>query len=118
MVVVVVVAVVVACEVRFTYTPQRVYQSVKPSVDCWSQVVKRPKPPLASWPTDVIQGRHGSGDQASFKLVKTTGHCSTVLEKFLDRLIGLVVKASASRAEGPGFESRLRRDFFGVESYQ
>ena len=30
----------------------------------------------------------------------------------VDRLVGLVVKASA------GFESRLRRDFFGVESYQ
>ena len=30
----------------------------------------------------------------------------------------LSVKASASRAEGPGFESRWRRDFFGVESYQ
>ena len=29
-----------------------------------------------------------------------------------DRLLGLVVKASASRAEDPGFESRLRRDFF------
>ena len=29
-----------------------------------------------------------------------------------DRLVGLVVKASDSRAEGPGFESRLRRDFF------
>ena len=27
-------------------------------------------------------------------------------------------KASASRAEDPGFESRLRRKFFGVESYQ
>ena len=27
-------------------------------------------------------------------------------------------KASASRAEDPGFESRLRRDFFGVKSYQ
>ena len=27
-------------------------------------------------------------------------------------------KASASIAEDPGFESRLRRDFFGVESYQ
>ena len=27
-------------------------------------------------------------------------------------------KASASRAEDPGFESPLRRDFFGVESYQ
>ena len=35
-----------------------------------------------------------------------------------DRLVGLVVKVSASRAKGPGFESRLRRDFFGVESYQ
>ena len=29
-----------------------------------------------------------------------------------NRLVGLVVKASASRAEGPGFESRLRWDFF------
>ena len=35
-----------------------------------------------------------------------------------DRLVGLVVKASASRAEDPWFESRLRRDFSGVESYQ
>ena len=31
-----------------------------------------------------------------------------------DRLVGLVVKASASRAEDPGFQSRLRWDFFGV----
>ena len=29
------------------------------------------------------------------------------------RLVGLVVKASASRAEDPGFNSRLRRDFSG-----
>ena len=28
-----------------------------------------------------------------------------------DRLVGLVVEASASGAEGPEFESRLRRDF-------
>ena len=35
-----------------------------------------------------------------------------------DRLVGLVVGASASRAEDPGFESRLRRDVFGIESYQ
>ena len=34
------------------------------------------------------------------------------------RLVGRVVKASASRAEDPGFEFRLQRDFFGVESYQ
>ena len=31
-----------------------------------------------------------------------------------DRLVGLVVKASASGAEGPEFESRLRRDFSGT----
>ena len=37
---------------------------------------------------------------------------------FENHLVGLVVKASASKAEGPGFESRLRRDIFGVESYQ
>ena len=30
-----------------------------------------------------------------------------------DRLVGLVVKVSASRAEDPGFEFRLRRDFSG-----
>ena len=30
-----------------------------------------------------------------------------------DRLVGLVVKASASRAEDPEFGSRLRGDFFG-----
>ena len=32
----------------------------------------------------------------------------------LDRLGGLVVKASASRAEDPGFESRLGLDFSGL----
>ena len=36
----------------------------------------------------------------------------------IDRLVGLVVKASASRAEGLELKSRLRRDFFGAESYQ
>ena len=35
-----------------------------------------------------------------------------------NRLIGLVVKASALGAEDPGFEFRLRQDFFSVESYQ
>ena len=30
-----------------------------------------------------------------------------------DRLAGLVVKAFASGAEDPGFESHLRQDFFG-----
>ena len=30
-----------------------------------------------------------------------------------NRLVGLVAKASASRVEDPGFESRLGRDFSG-----
>ena len=33
---------------------------------------------------------------------------STSVSSRMDRLAGLVVKASASRAEDPGFESRLR----------
>ena len=37
---------------------------------------------------------------------------------FTHRLVGLVIKASASRAEDPGFESRFRQDFSGVETYQ
>ena len=36
----------------------------------------------------------------------------------VNRLVGLVVTASVSREEDPGFESRLCRDFSGVESYQ
>ena len=35
----------------------------------------------------------------------------------VNRLVGLVVKASASRAEDPGFESRLCRDFLGGSSH-
>ena len=41
------------------------------------------------------------------------GFCLSV-----DRLVGLVVEVSASRAEDYGFDSRLRRDFSGAESYQ
>ena len=40
-----------------------------------------------------------------------TNHSCAILE--LHRLDGLVVKASASGAEDPRFEFRLRRDFSG-----
>ena len=40
-------------------------------------------------------------------------HISEVSLRLPDRLAGLVVKASASKAKDPGFESRLRRDFSG-----
>ena len=53
-------------------------------------------------------------DMVLFVVVNDFG----LMLNILHRLVGLVVKASASTAEGPGFESRLRRDFFGVESYQ
>ena len=46
-------------------------------------------------------------------------HCGLGGQDHSDyRLVGLVVKASASRAGDPRFESRLCWDFFGVESYQ
>ena len=35
-----------------------------------------------------------------------------------NRLVGLVVMASASKAEDPWFEFRLRGDFSRIESYQ
>ena len=35
-----------------------------------------------------------------------------------DCFVGLVVKASASRAEDPGFESRLQQDISGSSLYQ
>ena len=35
-----------------------------------------------------------------------------------DRLVGLVVEATALRAEDPGFESHLRQEFSGVKSCQ
>ena len=52
----------------------------------------------------------------SFFLESCNSYSSSVT--VVDSLVGLVVKASTSRAEDPGFESRLRGDFFGVESYQ
>ena len=58
--------------------------------------------------------REPSGpDRNKCKRVNPLHACLDCLHCTRDRLVGLVVKASASRAEGPGFESRLRRDFSG-----
>ena len=60
--------------------------------------------------------REHSGDML---LLLSTSHAQVpVLPLSFDRLIRLVVKASAWRAEDPWFESYLRQDFSGVESYQ
>ena len=77
---------------------------------------------VAEWPGSVPR----VGDRRSFPAA-WLNHASDLLKTLywrfcqtlgVDRIVGLVVKAPASRAEDPGFESRLRRDFFGVESYQ
>ena len=47
-----------------------------------------------------------------------SGKPNVTIHRRYDLLVGLVVKASASRKEDSRFESRLHRDFFGVESYQ
>ena len=44
---------------------------------------------------------------------KVGGLTKSIVRDLPDSLVGLVVKASASRAEDPGFESRLRLDFSG-----
>ena len=63
--------------------------------------------------------RVAAGEQKLFTLPQDTGgQCVGTAVSAADRLVGLVVKASASGAEDPRFESRLRRDFSGVESYQ
>ena len=72
---------------------------------------------LAVWNFDYVRSLplFLLGDQCCddlFSFTKLLKSLST------DRVGGLVVKASASRAEDPGFESRLHRDFSGVESYQ
>ena len=50
--------------------------------------------------------------------IPVTDWCISVKHSLCHHNPLLVVKASASRAEDPGFESRSRRDFSGVESYQ
>ena len=51
----------------------------------------------------MVQFRSSTVPQSLLVVSLSCGH---------DCLIGLVVKVSASRAEDPGFESRLRQDFF------
>ena len=111
----------------------------------WNTCVRRldlglyshPKEFLGEWSQDACKPHEGkkipstgkseedrTRDPASRRTASPT-HCfgpdldsTPAFPVGLHRLVGPVVKASASRAEGPGFESRLRRDFFGVESYQ
>ena len=56
----------------------------------------------------IVSGisRSGGGHFTTWPVGRSVG-CG------VDRLVRLVVKASASAAEDPGFESRLRRDFSG-----
>ena len=53
----------------------------------------------------------------SYPVNFATGH-RVLWQCWADCLFGLVVKASTSSAEDPGFKFCLRRDFVGVESYQ
>ena len=56
----------------------------------------------------------------SITLIRRIGNVSTFTKAarliLIHRVVGLVVKASSSRAEDPGLESRLRRNVFQVES--
>ena len=75
---------------------------------------------LIIWTMDYDDFTGGVCGQGEYPLLTAINSAITQPSEspLFNRLVGLVVKASASRAEYPGFESRLRRDFFGVESYQ
>ena len=78
----------------------------------YSPVTVRPPCPPPS-PSPSPSSWYGSPSPCVM-LVRVNGTAAATGQTFLPayRLVGLVVKASSSRAEGPGFESRLRRDFF------
>ena len=64
--------------------------------------------------TNILFRRSSLGRSSLFTAVDhSTGSVSPSRHLILDRLVGFVVKAAASVAEDPGFESRLRRYFSG-----
>ena len=84
-------------------------EAPQPRPLCW--ILKRAKP--------TTLGKKCSGWQLNVPAKSNPGSSALEADALTtDRLVGLVVKASASRAEDPRFESRLRRDFSGAESYQ
>ena len=70
--------------------------------------------PLFLWPSGV----HRRAILVMFTCQGTNIPENTQFYSCPHRLGGLVVRASALRAEDPGFKSCLRRDFSRVESYQ
>ena len=68
---------------------------------------------LRRFPKEQCRGREGEADRkkrSAENIAERTGKNFASFQA-PDCLVGLVDKASASRAEDPGFESRLRRDF-------
>ena len=72
----------------------------------------KPRFPRSSQISDLNTGTLGATQPSASRL-----RVSGTSDWLSDRLVGLVVKVSASRAEDPGFDSRKRRDFFRIESY-
>ena len=67
----------------------------------------------------VVRSRLKSSYPQAINAVMIRSVSTTLLHLItLHRLVGLVVKESASRVEDLGFQSRLLWDFTGVESYQ
>ena len=64
----------------------------------------------AQEPTSGYWGGEGGGGEA--RAGKPYQEDAVAFPCYSYRLVGLVVMSSAPRAEEPGFESRLRRDFF------
>ena len=69
-------------------------------------------------PTELFRPHRSDQPQVTNRRVLFMDLCVMVYVRQYSRLVGLVVKASVSRAEDPRFVSRLSRNLSGVESYQ
>ena len=74
--------------------------------------------PMPSWTQYARSCGNSKTVEGNLAIPRCYHRTATGCHESTNRLVGLEVKESASRAEDPRFEFRLPREFFGVESYQ
>ena len=96
----------------------RSYQQIEGSQSEWciSSIMYSRDTPFWSDTLEIIQSISSDFIDALFQKVTVNDYDYTHPVSIIarDRLAGLVVRASASGAEDPGFKSRLRWDFSGL----
>ena len=99
-------------EGSLSWHDERVVCFAAKGVSRWEEEISSPSSPASSSQSSAYPARAWRPPDCRLSCV----WCMWDMLLF-DRLVGLVVKASTSRAEDPGFESRLRWDFFSESSH-